>query len=553
MTIVLLTLALLFALVVPAPAQQPEGPRTGGVFRVAMIGEPPTLDVHTTTAVIVQQITWHVYETLYTYDRQYNAVPLLVESHTVTDNGRTYVFRLRRGVKFHNGKELTAADVVASLKRWGRLATPGKQLWKNVEGVEAKDASTVAMYVKDASGALLMGLARPNNGAVIYPKEIVDAAGDTPIKEYIGTGPYRFVEHKPDRHVRLARFKDYAARADAPDGFGGRRTAYVDEILFIPVPDVAVRLAGVETGEYHLAWQIQQDQYERMKTMPGVVAAIIKSEGWSTAVLNHKQGLMSDKRIRQAFQATLDMEPIMAAGFGNKAFYRLDPGLSFPEQPQWHSRAGADLYNQKNPAKAKKLLQEAGYAGQPVRWITTKEYQWMYKNALVAKQQLEAAGFKIDLQVVDWATLVQRRNKPEAWDVFSTGITFNPEPAAGPHPGRPGGRDCRVRAHPCGARRSGVDHRRSRREPRRHCASASPARPRRALPRAAVPLVRPPGARRPGPVDLPAPACARGDPGPRRADDLTHALCIGHRRGARRAGRRDRRPPPRRHDGSGPG
>jgi peptide/nickel transport system substrate-binding protein len=429
MTIVFLALALLFALVVPAPAQQPEQPRPGGVFRVAMIGEPPTLDLHTTTAVIVQQITWHVYETLYTYDRQYNAIPLLVDGHTVTDTGRTYVFRLRRGVKFHNGKELTAADVVASLKRWGRLATPGKQFWKNVEGVEAKDASTVTMYLKDSSGALLMGLARPNNGAVIYPKEIVEAAGDNPIKEYVGTGPYRFVEHKPDRHVRLARFKDYAARADAAEGFGGRRTAYVDEILFIPVPDVAVRLAGVETGEYHLALQIQQDQYERMKTMPGVVAAINKPEGWTTAVLNHKQGLMSDKRIRQAFQATLDMEPIMAAGFGNKAFYRLDPGLSFPEQPQWHSRAAAELYNQKNPAKAKKLLQEAGYAGQSVRWITTKEYQWMYKNALVAKQQLEAAGFKIDLQVVDWATLVQRRNKPEAWDVFSTGITFNPEPA----------------------------------------------------------------------------------------------------------------------------
>jgi peptide/nickel transport system substrate-binding protein len=159
------------------------------------------------------------------------------------------------------------------------------------------------------------------------------------------------------------------------------------------------------------------------------VPAIVKPEGWSSAVLNHKQGLMSDKRIRQAFQAALDMEPVMAAGFGNKAFYRLDPGLSFPEQPQWHSTAGGELYNQKNAAKARKLLQEAGYSGKPVRWITTKEYQWMFKNALVARQQLEAAGFKIDLQVVDWATLVQRRNKPEAWDVFSTGITFNPEPA----------------------------------------------------------------------------------------------------------------------------
>ena len=423
-----LLLTLLVA-VMPAAAQTPEQPRAGGILKAAMIGEPPTLDLHTTTAVIVQQITWHIYEGLYTYDKQYNAVPMLADSHTTTDNGRTYLFKLRRGVKLHNGKELTSADVVASLKRWGRIATAGKAVWRNVEGVEAKDPYTVAMYLKEPSGALLMGLARPNNGAVIYPKEIVDAAGDNPIKEYIGTGPYRFVEHKPDRHIRVARFKDYVARTDAPNWAGGKRTAYVDEILFIPVPDVAVRLAGVETGEYHYAQQIKPDQYDRVKSLAAVTAGIIKPAGWTTAVLNHKQGLMTDKRIRQAFQSALDMEPIMAAGWGNKAFYRVDPGLMHLEQPQWHTRIGGELYNQKNRAKAQKLLKEAAYPGTPVRWITTKEYEWMYKNALVAKQQLEAAGFKIDLQVVDWATLVQRRNKPEVWDVFSTGISFNPEPA----------------------------------------------------------------------------------------------------------------------------
>ena len=428
-TVATLVLAFAVGFATAGPVHAQGQPRTGGIFKVAMIGEPPTLDLHTTTAVIVQQITWHIYEGLYTYDKNYNPVPLLVDSHAVSDGGRTHTFTLRRGVKFHNGKELTSADVVPSLRRWGRLATPGKQFWRNVEGLEAKDPYTVAMYLKEPSGALMMGLARPNNGAVVYPKEIVDAAGDNPVKEYIGTGPYRFVEHRADRHVRLARFKDYVARSDAPDGFGGKRTAYLDELHFVPVPDVAVRLAGVETGEYHVGLEIQQDQYDRVKTMPGVVPGIIKPQGWTTAVLNHKQGLMTDKRIRQAFQAALDMEPIMAAGFGNKAFYRLDPGLSFPEQPQWHSRASAELYNQKNPAKARKLLQEAGYSGQPVRWISTREYQWMYKNALVAKQQLEGAGFKVDLQVVDWATLVQRRNKPEVWDVFSTGITFNPEPA----------------------------------------------------------------------------------------------------------------------------
>jgi peptide/nickel transport system substrate-binding protein len=297
-----------------------------------MIGEPPTLDLHTTTAVIVQHITWQIYEGLFTYDKSYSAVPLLVDSHAVSDGGRTYTFKLRRGVKFHNGKEMTSADVVASLKRWGKLATAGKTVWRNVEGVDAKDSHTVALYLKEPSAALLMGLARPNNGAVVYPKEIIDAAGDNAVKEYIGTGPYRFVEHRPDRHIKLARFKDYVARAEPPDGFGGKRTAYLDEILFIPVGDVAVRLAGVETGEYHYAQQIQQDQYDRVKAMPAVVPSIIKPANWSTAVLNHKQGLMADKRVRQAFQAALDMEPIMAAGFGNKAFYRLDPSLMFAEQ-----------------------------------------------------------------------------------------------------------------------------------------------------------------------------------------------------------------------------
>jgi peptide/nickel transport system substrate-binding protein len=324
-------------------AQTP--PKAGGVFKAAMIGEPPSLDLHTTTAVITQQITWHIYETLYTYDKGYQPIPLLAEGHTVSDRGRTYTFKLRRGVKFHNGKEMTAADVVASLKHWGKSAGRGKAIWKDLEGVEAKDPYTVVLYLKEPMPALLVGLAHPNNAAAIYPREVVEAAGDGPVKDYIGTGPYRFIEHKPDRHLKLARFKDYSARPEPADFFGGKRVAFLDEILFIPVPEVSVRLAGVETGEYHHGQQIKQDQYERVKTMPGVVPHIIKPSAWSTAVLNHKQGLFTDKRLRQAVQAALDMEPIMAAGFGHKDFYRIDPALMFPEQPTWYSKVSGELYN----------------------------------------------------------------------------------------------------------------------------------------------------------------------------------------------------------------
>jgi peptide/nickel transport system substrate-binding protein len=421
--------ALLVLLGVGGPAAAQETPRTGGVLKAAMIGEPPSLDLHWTTAVITQQITWHVYETLYTYDSGFNPVPLLAESHTITDGGRRYTIVLRKGVKFHNGREMQAPDVVASLTRWGKISTPGKVLWRSVEAVEARDPHTVVIHLKEPSGSLLYGLGRPNSGPAIYPKEVVAAAGDGQIKEYIGTGPYRFVEHKPDRHIKLARFKDYAARADAPDGYGGKRVAYLDEILFIPVPDVAVRLAGTETGEYHYAQQIKQDQYERVKGLRDLEPSIVKPGSWATAVPNHKQGLMTDRRIRQAFQAVLDMEPIMAAAAGNKEFYRVDGGVFFKEQGIWHSTAGAGAYNQRNKDRARQLLKEAGYAGQPVRWVTTKEYEWMYKTALVAKQQMEEVGFKVDLQVVDWATLVQRRNKPELYDVFSTGFTMSADPA----------------------------------------------------------------------------------------------------------------------------
>ena len=405
-------------------------PRAGGVLKVAMIGEPPSLDLHWTTAVITQQITWHVYETLYTYDKGFKPIPMLAQGHTVSDGGRRYTIALRRGVKFHNGKEMTSADVVASLNRWGKISTPGKPLWKDVEAVEAKDPFTVVIHLKEPSGSLLFGLGRPNAGAAIYPKEVVEAAGDGQIKEYIGTGPYRFVEHKPDRHIKLARFKDYSARADAPDGYGGKRTAYVDEILFLPVPDVAVRLAGVETGEYHFAQQIKPDQYDRIKGIDrhrGARRQAVRLDHRGAEPQGRPDGVEEDPpglpgRARHGARS-------WARRWATRTSTGSTARSSFPSRPRSTRRRASPAYNQRDKDKARRLLKEAGYAGQPVRWITTREYEWMYKTALVAKQQMEEVGFKVDLQVLDWATLVQRRNKPELFDVFSTGFTFNADPA----------------------------------------------------------------------------------------------------------------------------
>jgi len=193
---------------------------------------------------------------------------------------------------------------------------------------------------------MLTILAHVDSAAFIYPKEVVDATGEGQLKEYVGTGPFKFVEHRPDRHIKLARFDGYAARSEPASGLAGQRVAHVDELLFLPVPDYATRQAGIATGEYQYIQQIKPDQYDPIKATQGVEPVVVKPYGWATIVLNTKQGLMTDRRLRQAVQAALDVEPMMLAGLGHKDFYRLDPGLVFSEQP-YHSRVGAASYNQR--------------------------------------------------------------------------------------------------------------------------------------------------------------------------------------------------------------
>ena len=153
---------------------------------------------------------------------------------------------------------------------------------------------------------------------------------------------------------------------------------------------------------------------------------------WLIAVFNKKEGLMTNQKLRQAWQAALDMETIMKGVAGGRSeFYRMDASLAFVEnKPWWVKQQASWGWNEHNKEKAKRLLQEAGYKGEPVRFLATQEYKWSYDFAILSKQQLEDVGFNIDLQVVDWATLVKRRNNPKEYDAFTTGTGNIFEPTA---------------------------------------------------------------------------------------------------------------------------
>ena len=401
--------------------------KKGGTIRVGNLGEPPTLDAHWTTASITETLTNHLYEGLLTLDDENKPTPMLAEAMpTVSPDGLTYTFKLRRGIKFHNGKEMTSDDVVASLMRWSKQSIYGKDLFSYVTegGLRAVDKYTVELRLREKVAIVQINLAVANNFAAIYPKEIAEKFPPTEkVTEYVGTGPFKLVEWKPDQHIRMVRFDDYKPRSEKSTGYGGAKTAWVDEIRWIPVPDVATRVAQMETGELELADDLNADAYDRLKASPHARPIVSKMYYWLVAVLNKKEGLMTNQKLRQAWQAALDIEPIMktvAAGRGE--FYRMDYNLIHQELAAWHVKMQGLPWNEHNRDKAKKLLQEAGYKGEPIRFMTTQEYKWMYDFALLSKQQLEDVGFNIDLQVVDWATLVKRRNNSKEYDVFTTGM-----------------------------------------------------------------------------------------------------------------------------------
>ena len=403
----------------PAAAKPAGEPKKGGTLKFAIIGEPPALDPQFTTATVTADIGWHMWEGLFTVGANQGPKLDLLEKYEPSADGKKVSMTLRKGVLFHNDKEMTSADVVASLKRYGEITARGKGFFTELEAIDAPDTYTVTMTFKQPrSGVLPIFLSRRE--ALIMPAEVATKFGKDKATEFIGTGPYKFVEWQPDRMVRLQRFDKYVAREDAADGPSGKKVAYLDEIHFLPVPEESVRADGVGTGEYHYGDSLAPDSYARVKGVPGVEADISKPYYWAAAYFNKKEGVFSNLKLRQAVQAAVSIEPLAAAAFGVPEFYRIDPSLAAPETP-WFSDAGKDVWNKPDPEKAKALLKEGGYDGTPVRWLSTKEYFYNYNAAVVYKQQLEAIGFKIDLQIMDWATLIKRRSDPKEYDVFITG------------------------------------------------------------------------------------------------------------------------------------
>lgn len=398
----------------------------GGAIDVATIGEPPTLDPMTSTADLVGIITQHMFETLYTFDANWAVVPLLAaDMPEISEDGTVYTIALREGVTFHDGSDMTAEDVVASLERWLRVASRGLQTAEMVESVEAVDDYTIEITLSGPYAPLLSLLSLNNSAAIVIPSEI---AGADVMEDYIGTGPYQLAERRPDQFIQLTRFEDYAGRDEEPNGYGGGRAQYLDEIRFVPVPDPNTRIEGAVAGQFDYVDSIAVEAYDRIaggNTEPVMLAPF----GWPVFMMNTAEGSAADLQVRKAIQAALAPQDMLLAAFGSEEFFTVD-GAMYPEGYVWHTEAGTEPYQPMGDTElAIQLREDSSYDGSPLRILTSRQYEFHYTMAQVAEAYLEAAGFDVQLDVVEWATLTQRRTDPALWDIYITHSPFLPEPS----------------------------------------------------------------------------------------------------------------------------
>lgn len=412
----------------PAIARQDAEPRRGGRLRIASTGQPAGLDNHLLNNRTVTLLAWNMYEALFTFDADYSTVPMLAEGIEASEDGLTNTITLRQGVPFHNGEEMKAADVIASFERWMPVSSLGLAIQPFLESITAVDDYTVEILLTSPLVALPSLLARQSQGLSIHPQSVLEAAGSDPLphESYIGTGPYQFVEMQADRYTLMERFEDYASLEMEHSGYAGAKPAYLDELEFIPVPDEAARLAGLQSGEYHYLEEIIPDQIEVVGDDPNVTIQILPPRSYGVIIMNTAEGLMSDVRLRQAALAAIDVEPLAQASHG-EGYFEPGPGIMLP-QTIWDSDVSAELYDQGDPEKCQQLLDEAGYDGTPIRFITTQEDLGDYNGAVVAQQQLEQGGFTVELEVFDEATLDEHLEDPTRWEMNTDSYVFRPDP-----------------------------------------------------------------------------------------------------------------------------
>jgi peptide/nickel transport system substrate-binding protein len=418
------TTALVAPLAAPRIARA-DGPKTVNFVPQADLA---SLDPVWTTADVTRNYSLAVFDTLYAYDAQFQVQPQMVAGHRVDDDGKTWDLTLRDGLSFHDGQKVLARDCVASIKRFAKRNPFGQVLMTRTAEITAASDSVIRFRLNKPFPLLRTALAEVF--CAMMPERIAQTDAMQQIPEAIGSGPFKFVpdERIPGSRVVFAKNPAYIPRKDGTSSFNaGPKIVNIDRVVWNVIPDAATASAALQQGEVDWWEQASLDLLPQIKTYKGVTVTVKDRTGEIGCLrFNQLNPPFNNAAIRRVVLAAMDQKEVMEGVAGAEpSLYRTNVGLFAPGTPM-ASTAGVEITSgPKDYAKLKQDLAAAGYNGQKIVVLAASNFPTIWAEAQVATDILSKIGFNIDLQAIDWGSVVQRRASREpiekgGWNIFYT-------------------------------------------------------------------------------------------------------------------------------------
>jgi peptide/nickel transport system substrate-binding protein len=410
----LLLASILVVALAAAPALALAQVKKGGTFRASMATDLTNLDLHKTPAQIDNgMLNGTVYETLFTYDGKFNIKPFLCSGYNFSPDYKVLTLDIKKGVKFHNGDEMTAEDVKFSLDRCRDAKLPSyfAAAFKPITEVKVTGPYQVQIIMEEPIPALLQYLATNVATVAMMPKKVLEKDNNVVVKA-IGTGPYELVSWERDSKLVFKRFEGYSS-ADGPlDGLLGARGRYFDELIYYVMKEPSTRIMALDRGDLDFVSVLPYEQIDALKKRQDirVVTGLPPDAVWYMFYVSFKHPILADVNFRKAMAYALDRTEVAKAavyGYGTPSYSVISPKLP-AYSPDLEKMAPSY-----DPNKAKEFLAKTQYKGEKIKILTSKNYTPMHDQCVAAQAMWAAVGINTELEVVDWATHLARWQKGE--------------------------------------------------------------------------------------------------------------------------------------------
>lgn len=384
-----------------------------------------------TTAYVSRNHGYMVWDTLYGFDQDYRPQPQMVQGHVVEEEGRRVTMTLREGLKFHDGAPVRARDCVASIQRWAKRDALGQVMMTAVDELSAPDDKTILWRLKRAFPLMFEALGKPATPVCfIMPERLAQTDPAVPVKEMIGSGPFRYKadERVPGARIVYERFADYVPRPEGtPTWTAGPKRVHFDRVEWNVMPDAATAANAMQNGEADWWEQPPGDLQELLRRNRNLTMEIQDPTGlMAMARFNHLHPPFDNPAIRRALLGAVSQADYMTAVIGtDRSLWREGVGVFTPETPLANDAGMEALTSPRDYDKVKRDLAAAGYKGEKVVLIAATDFPSLNALALVGHDMLQKCGMNVDFVSTDWGTVVQRRASKEApekggWSMFFT-------------------------------------------------------------------------------------------------------------------------------------